>query len=207
VVGVNQHRWKQSLSDYSRSVLEEAADRLDWAWQTDMKGPTSYPLNTNYAFGEIKGQIMEALRGRSRIIHQAIGLPPPPPPPGRLSQLVDERTIRVVYEQQHDGTYQNTLKLAASGDRKASSAWRRILRAVNAAYLIGHYGDEFIPKPRVQFLHRELLEIAEVAGLQDLSHQGIVEFLDDLCPCGKRHTAEAIRKLRKRLTAGKLSKR
>src|SRR5262249_18729108 len=116
-------------------------------------------------------------------------------------------TIRAVYEQQNDGTYQEALKLAAFVDGKASSAWRKILHAVDAAYLIDRYGDQAAPKPRVQFLHRELLKIAALADLNDLSHQGIVEFLDDLCPCGERHTAEAIRKLRKRWTAGKRSER
>lgn len=59
---------------------------------------------------------------------------------------------------------------------------------------------EFIPKPKVNFLHRELLAIAESLKLNELTTEGLAEFLDDLCPCGKTHNGEAIRKLTKRVS-------
>ena len=127
---------------------------------------------------------------------------------------MDEKTIKAVYEQQNDGSYEGALKVAASGERNGTSAWRKIWLAANAAYLIRFYGIEFIPRPRVQFLHRRLLEIADATGTNEvaddsinkLTHAGIAEFLDDLCPCGKKHKAETIRKLRKRWTGGKRAK-
>ena len=210
-VGRNQHRWKLWVSDDARCVLEESVQRLKWAWETDKKYPKSYPLNTDYAFAQIQSQLTEGSRDRSQIVPQPPELPSPSPAPKRLSELVHEKTIKAVYEQQNDGKYENALKLAASGEREGAIAWRKILHAVNAAYLIHSYGDEFIPRPRVQFLHRNLLKIADITsmneltheGIQDLTHEGIVEFLDDLCPCGKKHEAETIRKLRKRWTGGK----
>jgi hypothetical protein len=42
------------------------------------------------------------------------------------------------------------------------------------------------------------LELVKLADLNALTHPGIVEFLDDLCPCGENHTQEAVRKLRTR---------
>jgi hypothetical protein len=197
-VGKNQHRWKNSVDKRIRSVLEEAAKALEWAWNLDKESPRSFPLNTWYLFSEIEEQLQDQPK-----VHKNIKLPPPPPPPKRVSELVDERTIRAVYEQQNAGTYREALKLAASDDGKASLAWRKILHAVEAAYFINHYGEQAAPKPRVHFLHRELLEIADAVDLKELTHQGIVEFLDDLCPCGKRHKAEAIRKLRKRWSGTK----
>jgi hypothetical protein len=205
-MGINQHRWKQFLSDHVRRVLEKVAERLEWEWKTDMEDPKSYPMNTDYAFAQIKRQITEGSRGRTQIAQQTIELPPSLPPPTHLSELVDERTIRAVYEQQNDGTYQDALKLAVSGDSQGFSAWRKILHAVSTAYLIDRYGHELAPKPRIQFLHRKLLEIADVAGLKELTHQGIVEFLDDLCPCGKKHKVDAIRKLRQRMAVKSSSK-
>jgi hypothetical protein len=194
-VGKNQQRWKNWVDDRIRGVLEEAAKDLEWAWKRDKELSRSYPLNTWYQFVQIEEQLQNQPK-----VHKSIKLPPPPPPPKRLSELVDERTIRAVYEQQNDGTYQEALKLAASEDGKASSAWRKLLHAVDAAYFIDRYGDQAAPRPRLQFLHRELLKIAALADLNDLSHQGIVEFLDDLCPCGKKHKSDAIRKLRQRLS-------
>lgn len=142
-------------------------------------------------------EIEQQLQAQPKV-QKSFKLPPPPPPPKRLSELVDEKTIRTVYEQQNAGTYREALKLAASGDRKASLAWRKILHAVEAAYFINHYGDDAAPKPRVHFLHRELLEIADATDLKELTHQGFAEFLDDVCPCDKNHKTDAIRKLRKR---------
>jgi len=197
-VGKNQHRWKSSLGDDICSVLDNAAARLAWAWKVDMKYPRSFPMNTSYAFCEIDEWIKECKRrGEPRVERK--GLPiPSSRPPRRFSDLLDDRVIRAVFEDQNAGSYSAALKLAASGDKAAHRTFRKILKAVAPAYLICHFGDDAAPKPRVHFLHRSLLELATSLDLSDLTHDGIVEFLDDLCPCGKRHTADAIRKLRKR---------
>jgi hypothetical protein len=197
-VSRNQHRWKQSLDGCIRAVLEKAGPRLKWAWKVDMEYPKSYPANTDYAFGEIKAQIRECqLQGRIEVKKGTGRLPPPPPPPECFSELIDDKTVRAVYEDQNVGSYKNALELAAKRD---GSVFRKILNAVNTAYMIEYYGIELAPKPRVHFLHRNLLEIADLGQLSDLTHEGIAEFLDDLCPCGKTHKSDAIRKLRKRRT-------
>jgi hypothetical protein len=197
---MNQHRWKLSVSNDIRAVLEHSAKSLKWAWRTDDKDPKSYPINTHSVFAEIKTQLSEVSRAISKIDSQKQKLVPTPRLPTRLSELVAERTIKAVYEEQNKGSYNAALKLAVYQGEKGASAWRKILLAVDAAYRICVYGVESIPRPRVQFLHRKLLEIADAAEVGDLNHQGIVEFLDDLCPCGDNHKPEAIRKLRKRWT-------
>jgi hypothetical protein len=194
----NRHRWKLSVNDHARNVLEGSAKRLKWAWELDKKDPTSYPLNTDREFAEIGKQLSKLLQDGSQIEPQARMMPPPPCPPQRLSDLVDEKTIKAVYEQQNDGRYAAALKLAASGEGKGASAWRKIVLAVDATYMINFYGMPFIPRPRVHFLHRKLLNIAERVGLNNISHEGIAEFIDDLCPCGKKHKSGTMRKLRKR---------
>jgi hypothetical protein len=202
-VGKDQHRWKVSVSDQARFVLEESARRLKWAWEIDKNHPKSYPLNTDKAFSVVHAKLELDSGDRSGIQQQALELPSPPIPPKRLSELLHEKTIKAVYEKQNDGSYEDALKLATSGERKGHATWRKILQAVNAAYLIPYYGDEFIPRPQVHFLHRNLLDIADVVRISDLTHQGIAEFLDDLCPCGRRHEPETIRKLRMRWKRGK----
>ena len=63
-VAQNLHRWKFALDERLRGVLEEAVRTLQWAWKTDMKYRTSYPMNTNYAFGEIKREIKQGSKPR-----------------------------------------------------------------------------------------------------------------------------------------------
>ena len=71
--------------------------------------------------------------------------------------------------------------------------WRKILRSIDRAYEIGIHGAEMAPMPRIHFLHRELLGIAKLLKIDDLMREGFVEFLDDMCPCGKNHHADTIR--------------
>lgn len=197
-VSKNQHRWKMSLGDSDHHALEGAAETLAWTWKMDIKNPKSYPLNTDYAFCQIKERIRDSQQhpSRPRTERKLSKLPPLPPPPTRFSELIDEGTISAVYEEQNTGRYGDALKLAASQNYLA---FRRILNAIGQAYLINYFGPDAAPKPRVHFLHRNLLEIGDLLGLSDLKHDGIVEFLDDLCPCKKTHQPDAIRKLRKRL--------
>lgn len=196
-VSRNQHRWRKSLDEQTCGVLDDAAARLAWAWKVDVKYPKSYPANTSYAFDEITNWIREAQRHglknegtKLRLLRSR--------PPRRFSDLVDDRTLRAVYEDQNTGSYLDALKCARSGDKSAPYIFRKILKAAEWAYFIGHFGDDFAPRPRVNFLHRNLLKIAELLQLTDLTHKGLVEFLDDLCPCGHGHRLDAVRKLRKR---------
>lgn len=194
----NQHRWKKSLDANICGVLQDAAARLEWAWKVDTKHPRSFPVNTYYGFCEIRGWIDACQRtGQPEIERKGLRLRRSRPPK-HFSELVNDGIIKAVYEDQNVGSYEDALKLAVSGDESSHFTFRKILNAVEPAYLIAHFGDDFAPKPRVHFLHRNLLEIVDLLHLSDLTHEGIVEFLDDLCPCGKRHTADAIRKLRKR---------
>ena len=156
-VAPNQHRWRLSVSKDALRVLEDSAKRLKWAWAFDKKDPKLFPINTDYVFAEIEEQLSKDSQDESPI---------KPRPrkllvlPKSFSELMDEKTIKAVYEQQNGGSYECARKLAASGGRKGTSAWRKIWLAANEAYLIRFYGIEFIPRPRVQFLHRRLLDIA-----------------------------------------------
>ena len=161
-------------------------------------GPKSYPINTHYAFSEIREWIEECQQpNRPEIEHKSLkslvkG------PPKCFSELVDDGLIKTVYEDRNAGSYSDALRCAASGDRSAGRMFRQVLNAIKVAYFINRYGPDAAPIPRVHFLHRNLLEITDLLNLSDLTHGGTVEFLDDLCPCHKRHTPDAIRKLRKR---------
>ena len=195
-VAKNQHRWKMWVSRGTCRLLEEGAETLAWAWGIDRQDPKSYPQNTGNALYQLKGQIEEDLRPREQETNRKRSkLPLPPPPPKRFSELIDDRTIQVVYEDQNADSYAGALQRAARGDNRT---FRKILRAIEGVYVIDQIGAQAAPRPKVNLLHWGLLDIAKVIGLQDLTDEGIQEFLDDLCPCGKAHKPDAIRKLRKR---------
>lgn len=193
-MSTNRHRWKEWIEDQGvRDLLESLAGELKRSWKLDRKNPESFPVNTWWLFVQIEDKLKNkpVLLAGSRV-------PPPPRPPQKLSDLIAERTIKAAYEDHNEGSYEDALKLAERGYDEGYSAWRKIRRALDVAYLILHYGIDFAPMPRVQFLHRRLLEVADSKHLRDLSLEGVVEFFDDVCPCGHEHRPDAIRKLRKR---------
>lgn len=182
-------------------MLEKAALRLKRAWNTDQQNPKSYPMNTSWILGQIK----EALEDKHRVPTGG-KLLRVPRTPKNLSDLVEDELISVVYEDHNQGTYEDALSHAAHGFRGSQKWWRKILRAVETAYFIEYFGAEFAPMPKVHFLHRNLLKLLESEPLRGLTREGILEFLDDMCPCGKKHTLEAIRKLEERRTKHKRKK-
>jgi hypothetical protein len=195
-VAENQHRWKLSLPIETCRLIEEFSEILAWAWGLDKQDRKSYPHNTGLAFHQIKNELADSQS-------------PPKEPPKRhghklvirfpsakaFPELVNEIAIKRVYEDQNAGKYKDALRRAARGDTKT---FRKILKAVDSAYVIGQRGAEAARPPRIHFLHRSLLELAELCGLNCLTDEGIVEFLEDMCPCGKVHQLDAIRKLRER---------
>lgn len=192
-VGKNRHRWKLSLSDRRARFLEEQREHLVWAWELDKEAPKSFPVNTANVLHEIKEQLAKKkeptdLKGSKLVF--------PVPAPKTLAELISDRMVEVVYESQNTDTYLGALKEADRGNR---SKFRKILRAVEKAYIMHQMGEQAGTPPKVDFLHRGLLETAELSGLAYLKNEGILEFIDDLCPCGKLHSPDAIRKLRKRL--------
>lgn len=202
-MGKNQHRWRESLDGKVCNVLDDAAEQLKWAWGLDMKYPKYYPVDTDMSLYEIKGWIEECQKeGQAavepKVKHGSLRLILRRQPPKCLSELVRESAIRAAYENQNIGTYNDALRIAASGDRSAGFTFRKILNAVRIAYSTERHGPDAAPKPRVHLLHRGLLEISQSLNLGDLTHEGIAEFFDDLCPCGIVHKPDAIRKLRMR---------
>jgi hypothetical protein len=206
-VSRNQHRWRQWLTDdHKLNVIDGAKERLTWAWETDRDGSWSYPVHTDQAFFEIKEEINNVhptsqpqLQRKPRKLRLKRTVK-------SFSELISDKTIEIVYESHNSGNYKDALNCAVFGqDRAARLTFRRLLKAAETAFEIDQIGIERFPKPRIHLLHRRLLELADQLGLSHLTHAGILEFLNDLCPCRSRHTMEAIRKLRKRSGSRKKS--
>jgi len=128
-VSKNQRsRWKAWIDDGPiRETLEKAADGLKWAWKLDKKYPSKFPVNTWFLFVQIREQIESKPAQRART-----ELPAPLPPPQKLSELLDERTVKAAYEDHNEGSYEEAIKEAAAGYDAGASAWRKIKRALAA---------------------------------------------------------------------------
>lgn len=171
-------------------ILEGAAKQLKKAWKWDQEYPRSYPSNTEH----LLWQTIADLQGK-RLVRSAPLKLSLPPTPRTFAELVPEKMIRYAYEDQNQGSYKAALRRAAEGDYRWA---RKIFRAVETAFTIDQHGLELAPPPRVHFLHRNLLEIAKVAGFSSATNEGIAEFFEDVCPCGQKHSTEAVRKFRER---------
>src|SRR6266481_4528785 len=143
-VGKNQHRWKDWVDTRVREILESGAEDLEWAWKRDRKYPKSYPVNTWYMFAQIE----EQLQNRPPKGVQSTGIKRSPPPQ-TLSDLVGDNIIRFAYEDQNEGSYKEALKHARAGFGKGHRVFRKILRAIETAYLIELYNFDHAPTPRV----------------------------------------------------------
>jgi hypothetical protein len=60
---------------------------------------------------------------------------------------------------------------------------------------VRRFGETALPKPRRNWLHRQLLGLAGTAKLGSLTNTEVAEFFDDLCPCGAKHSRETINKI------------
>jgi hypothetical protein len=193
----DQHRWRKWVSDKRKlGVIDDTREKLIWAWKTDCDKSWSYPVHTDQVFFEIK-QMIQKHQSSIQVRQTEVIKPKSKRSIESFSELISERTLELVYESQNSGNYQDALNCAAFGrDRLARRTLRRILKAAEIAVEIDQIGIERFPKPLIHLAHKRLLELAGQLGLNGLTHAGILEFVNDLCPCGKKHTLEQIRKLR-----------
>lgn len=69
-------------------------------------------------------------------------------------------------------------------------------RRSTALFAVQH-GYETLPKPRGNWLHRQILDVLTAAG--KFSDRDMAKLFDYFCPCGTEHNREAMKKFRWRL--------
>lgn len=183
-----------SLGEQRVATVVNFAKDLRLAWKNDSRYPRSYPEATDWWFTEIAQQLND--KGASRVRTGKLPDIFQTPAAQHVGDLFDEQSIKAVYEDMNSDHYDDALKLADSGKPGATKAIHKLLKAAQVSDLIERGFAH--PHPRVHFLHRRLLDFAAMLGLDDLTNKGLEEFFGDLCPCGRKHNAEALRKLRKR---------
>jgi hypothetical protein len=196
---MGQHAWAGYLeSPKVELLLWKSRARLKLAWEHDQKYPRTYPLNTSFALSEILGSFSKRKTTRStrRL--------PVCSNPKNWAELISERIVKNIWEENHNGSYENALTQAVpTGYKDLDKSWKvfqGIIKAIEATYLVEYGALEFLAMPKVNILHKRLREIAKAAGIGGQTQKGFAEFLDDLCPCGLNNHREAVRKLFSRST-------
>lgn len=198
---MSRQRWAEWIeSPEIVNLLLGAKEQLRITWERDKKYKR-YPLDTAYYLAHLRGELSRHVSGkrpakqrRKRLLVAR--------PPRTLSELVPERSVRNIWEDQHSGSFDDAVRIAGQlgykGGDRPWKVFRGILNAMEAAYHVVFYGPEILSMPKVSILHRGLKQVAIEAGLKDQTREGFAEFLDDLCPCGLKSHREAVRKMESR---------
>lgn len=179
------------LDPAQMKLVENAKRDLARAWRYDQQYPRSFPINVDNVLSDLRARLRSP-----RLEQSGISLPAPRPTPKHLLDLVDEKIVKEVFEQQNSGSYLAALATASEGGTSGAAAFRKIVNTMYFAYGISLYGADLAPKPRVELLHRALLDIA--GRLDDFTIEGARNFLEYMCPCPKKHSLEAVKKLKER---------
>lgn len=188
------HAWEKWVeSEEVREALWKGKDRLKFAWEHDQNDANSYPINTDWALADIQRNVSTQLAKKHSARRLRIRKKPT-----TLAELVPEKLVKTIWEDHHNSSFESAITRAADTSydepEKSWKVFKRIIRAIETAYLVEYWGWELLPRPKVNILHRGLDEIAKAAGLGEQTVEGFAQFLDDLCPCGLRRHKEAVRK-------------
>jgi len=118
--------------------------------------------------------------------------------PKTLRDLLSERDVEQVHEYLHEEPFQEALSEMYSKEGQ-SQALKRIRETINHALVVALYGYETFPKPRGNWLHRQILEVLTAAAPGKFSDRDMAKLFDYFCPCGTGHNREAMKKFRWRL--------
>lgn len=184
----SRERFKE-LPKKNAELLLNYAERIRKAWRRDKKGGEPYPLNTASALSELEAKLNGRIPRRLRFV-------PVPKDPKRLRDILPEYVVRQVHEYLHEEPFTDALDQlhTMSFDR----ALARIEATVTTALAVDLLGAGMLPKPRGNWIHRQILKVVRAAHPGKLSDTEMAELFNQLCPCGIKHNREAMKKFRSR---------
>jgi hypothetical protein len=117
--------------------------------------------------------------------------------PTRLRDILPEKTVQQVHEYLYEEPFKEALAELHSDAR--SQAYERIRNTILNALRVEDIGYEVLPKPRGNWLHRQLLGVLTTVAPEKFSDSEMATLFDYFCPCGTEHNREAMKKFRWRL--------
>jgi hypothetical protein len=198
---MSSHAWENSVE--SAKVLKAlwiGKQQLRHAWEVDLRGQKSYPINTEAALCELRRAVSTRSAKQPpkatmpRVIFKN---------PRTLAELIPERLIKRIWEENHNTSFESALVLAANSSYEEPEQTRKvfngIVHVIETAYMVEYWGWQVLRTPKVNVLHRGLDKVAKAAGLVGQTELGFAEFLDDICPCGLPRHRGALSKLGRRV--------
>jgi hypothetical protein len=171
-------------------LLVDSKEEVRKAWERDERGSKGFPLNTWYLLSELESRL-NGWRPRPRLRHMSL-----PKTLTRLSDVLPEKVVREVHEYLYEEPFQDALtEMAANVSEKA---FARIRTTIETALEVRRFGEQALPTPRGNWLHRQILGIVRAAQPDRITDSEMAQLFNYLCPCGHEHKREAMKKFRSR---------
>ena len=195
-------KWPVRTSSRNAKILSELSAQLRHTWGVDRKGTRGFPVNTAYLLAGVENRL------RRRAPPRRIRKLPAPRLPRTIDALLKgvSKLVPRVYEYMYEEPIEDAFARLSgppgrtnhrvSGD--GISAYGQICDAVTTSLGVEAHGDQILPSPRGNWLHRQILDLATTAGLGDLTNREMEQFFEDVCPCGAKHSRETLKKFRQR---------
>ena len=169
-------------------LLLESREEIRVAWERDNRGTKDFPMNTAFLLGDIGA----SLRGWRPPTVRSV---PYPKAPTRVLDILPERVIRQVHEYLHEEPFLDALDELRSDDADMK-ALGRIKETIDTALDFARFGEQALPKPRGNWLHRQILSFIQASTSEKFTDSELAELFDYFCPCGSGHNREAMKKFR-----------
>ncbi len=190
--------WMLKSKNVSRGnikLLLKSKAQIGQAWDWDDQGMKGFPMNTAQLLYEIETRLKGWRPRKRRKGLKGIRLKPPT----QLRDILPEKTVHQVHEYLYEEPFKEALVELYSADAR-SQALERIRNTILNALTVEQNGYEALPKPRGNWLHRQVLGVLTAATPGKFSDLEMVKLFDYFCPCGTAHNREAMKKFRWRLT-------
>ena len=144
----------------SNSYCGKAERDSKLAWVRDQKHPKNLSLNTSFALAEILGSVTKRKTMRSTWAS------PFAQTQRTWAELVSERTVKNIWEENHNGSYENAITQAVptelQGSRQKLEGFSRDHQGDGGGLSSGVLGAlEFLAMPKVNILHKRLRRDSE----------------------------------------------
>ena len=173
-------------------LLLDAEDQIRETWGWDRRGTEGFPFNTASLLAELEARLKGWRPRKIRLLPE----PKVFKAPTRLSDILPEKVVEQVHEYLYEEPFQGTLDEVRSADSSAA-ALARIKHTVETALNVATFGEEQLPAPRGNWLHRQILgTISRGMAPAKFTDSEMAELFDHFCPCGIKHNREAMKKFR-----------
>jgi hypothetical protein len=179
-------------------LLLAAKDQIAETWSQDGQGTKGFPLSTMKQFSMLRAALTGKRPRRDATVSNPIRA-------RTFADLLPEDVVEQVHEYLYEQPWRDALDQLNS-DETRESAFARLRHTVNVALDVIHYGNEALPAPRGNWLHRQILGIVLAIKPAKFTDSEMAELFKYFCPCGDEHTRDIIKKFRWRFmlrTSGK----